>query len=120
MTSWTSDDLSGPADAQELILTVAHDGETPTGQVELGFVLVSGDLYIRAFRGTRSTWFRQARRIGEGRIEVGGRTLPVSIEPADPALSDAIDAAYRSRFGMMAGLVLNSAAQVATLKLTPR
>jgi len=120
MKSWTRDDLSVLADAQDLTLSVAHDGETPTGEVELGFVLVGGDLYIRAFRGTRSVWFRKARQTGEGYIEVGGQRLAVRIEPADPALSDTIDAAYRSRFGMAAGLVLNSAARAATLGLAPR
>jgi hypothetical protein len=63
MTGWTPDELTVLADASSLRL-IAGDGPGP--QAELGMVLVHGQLYVRAYRGTESRWFQTAQETGRG------------------------------------------------------
>ncbi|MET8824364.1 DUF2255 family protein [Streptomyces sp. NPDC004610] len=119
MSPWSDDRLARIADAWELRLTVVQDGDNPTGSVPLGFVVVEGGLYVRAYRSGRSTWFRQARSIREGRIEIEGRRAPVTIEAPDPELAERISAAYEAKYPDASGVV-TPAAVAATLRLVAR
>lgn len=57
MTGWTPDELTVLADAGSLRLTTGHE---PGPEVELGMVLVSDELYVRAYRGPQSRWLKAA------------------------------------------------------------
>src|SRR6202042_2965174 len=65
VTGWTSDELTVLAGAGSIRLTAGHE---PGPEVELGMVLVSDELYVRAYRGPQSRWFQAAQESGRGRI----------------------------------------------------
>ncbi|GAA0523081.1 hypothetical protein Ade02nite_96580 [Paractinoplanes deccanensis] len=112
---WSSEDAAVLAARQSLVLSVgASSGES----VELGMVVVDGDLYVRAFRGRRSGWFRAALADPRGRITAGPIERDVRLS-AGPGPAEALDAAYRAKYGANAGLVTGPRAHEATLRLDP-
>ena len=114
MTGWTSDELTVLAGAGSLRLTAGHE---PGPEVELGMVLVSDELYVRAYRGPQSRWFQAAQESGRGRIRVGAMVRGVLLVPAaGPA--GAVDAAYSDKYGSST-LVVSPQARAATLRIDP-
>jgi len=90
-------------------------GDEPDS-VELGMVVVGDALYVRAFRGPRSQWFRAAVAQGRGHVRIGSldRDVALSHYTGDPA---AVDAAYRAKYGADGTLVDNPVARSATLRI---
>ena len=115
MTGWTPDELTVLADASSLRLTA---GDGPCPEVELGMVLVQGGLYVRAYRGPESRWFQAAQETGRGRIRAGAIARDVLLVPV-PGPADAIDAAYRAKYGNSGTLVASLQALAATLRIDP-
>ena len=115
MTGWTSDELTVLAGAGSLRLTAGHE---PGLEVELGMVLVSDELYVRAYRGPQSRWFQAAQESGRGRIRVGAMVRGVLLVPAaGPA--GAVDAAYSDKYGSSSTLVVSPQARAVTLRIDP-
>ncbi|MEV7110978.1 DUF2255 family protein [Streptomyces anulatus] len=59
----------------------------------------------------------------QGRIDAGGVRQDVTFHEADPAEYEAVDAAYREKYGRHTSIVehvLTGQARAATLRLTPR
>ncbi|MGR6974803.1 DUF2255 family protein [Streptomyces cynarae] len=84
-------------------------------------VLVSGELYVRAYRGVRSRWYQAAQKHSHGRIRVGAVTRDVLLATRDTMPDYEIDAAYRSKYGQAAGaLVASPAAQARRFGSTRR
>lgn len=109
MPAWPESDM----EAHALRLTA---GAAPHPGVEVGMVLVDGELYVRAFRGPTSAWFRAAVASGHGQISVGNSTWPVnfSVYGGDPA---PIDDEYLRKYGPDAAFVTNRAARESTLRI---
>ncbi|MFB7494380.1 DUF2255 family protein [Streptomyces sp. NPDC056161] len=121
MNPWTSDETSRIAAAHALSLATEDRDGTPGDPVPLGFVTVGGDIYIRAYRGARSRWYRTARRSRRARVGIEGMERAVTVETAEPGRAEEIDAAYRSKYGAGdSGPVMSRVARAATLKLVPR
>jgi hypothetical protein len=123
MADWTSGELTRIGNAEALSLSAArHDG-TLSDPVTVGVVRVGGDLYIRAYRGPRSSWFRSTQVRREGRIWADSTEKDIGFELADDTLANEIDAAYRWKYGHYPASIISSitspAAQAATLKLVP-
>ena len=114
MMSWSFDELDAFDSHSSLLLTA---GPNSTDSVELGMVTAGGQLYVRAFRGPQSTWFRAARGHGEGSIEVAGRRYPVGLTVAE--FDPAIETAYRRKYSAVASLIETSDARSATIRITP-
>ncbi|WP_040829881.1 DUF2255 family protein [Nocardia jiangxiensis] len=115
MTDWTPDELAALTHSRSLILIT---GSTSDPGVELGMVLVDGVLYVRAHRGPASRWYRQVVARTSGRISVASLTRSVSIS-ASRASTDALDDAYRAKYGAAAALVTTPPARAATLRMVP-
>ncbi|MER7930270.1 DUF2255 family protein [Streptomyces sp. NPDC096057] len=119
MTAWTPEDQILLADTYALVLTAgdeAHQG------VEIGMVVVDGDLYVRAYRGVRSRWYRAARDAGHGRIDIAGVTHDVLLTTRDLTLTltPALDDAFRAKYGTLAdALVTSPEARAATIRIDP-
>ncbi|MFJ9778696.1 DUF2255 family protein [Amycolatopsis sp. NPDC101161] len=114
MTTWTPEDLARLAESYSLVLT-AGDGPG----VEIGMAVVDGGVYVRAYRGVRSRWYRAARDHGHGRIELGGVTRAVSfttgVEPPG-----GLDAAFAGKYGPVSdALVASPEARAATVRIDP-
>ncbi|MGW0856928.1 DUF2255 family protein [Streptomyces sp. NPDC002690] len=117
MNDWTADDLSLFSEAHSLVLT-AGDGGNPG--VEIGMVVAGGELYVRAYRGVSSRWFRAAREYGHGRVRVNGGGFDVLFETDALDPSPEIDNAFRAKYGRIAdSLVASAQARAATIRIEP-
>ena len=85
-------------------------------------VAVDGDLYVRAYNGQNSRWYRAAARQKAGRITAAGITKEVTFEPADGTINDRVDDAYRAKYGGSSYLsaMIGARARSATVKVMPR
>src|SRR3954464_7464991 len=99
MSAWTEDELARIADADELdIAAVRSNGELRSA-TPIWVVRVGDELYARAAYGSGSGWYGVARTSRQAHIAAGGVERDVAIEDADTAVLDAVDAAYRSKYG---------------------
>ncbi len=114
---WTAEELSLLSESRSLVLTAGSSGQEG---VELGMVLVGGQLFVRAYGGVRSGWFRAAQRYGRGSVRIGDATREVLLHAGDTGPADEIDGAYRSRYGSTAAaLVASPGARTATVRISP-
>jgi hypothetical protein len=125
MTGWTRNDLERIGAAIHLLLASFKKDDTLRNPVTLWVVRVGDDLYVRAYHGRETAWFRHTQRRPEGLIVAGGVTKDVTFVDLsdDEALNNKIDAAYQSKYrGYSATYVAPMIAPLAratTLKLVP-
>src|SRR3989442_15593847 len=95
MTSWTRNDLERIGAADELLLASFKKDGTHRKPVTIWVVRVGDDLYVRAYRGRETAWFRHIQLRHEGRIGAGGVSQDAEVVDAssDEALHKKIDAA---------------------------
>jgi hypothetical protein len=124
MAAWTSDELSKIAGADELQLASTRPDGALRKPVTIWVVRHRDDLYVRSVYGRTSTWFRGVQDRHEGHIRAGGVDKDVDFIAAGDDANDAIDAAYRTKYGRYSAAyvdpIVNSEARAATLKLVPR
>jgi len=124
MAKWTRDELDRIGKADELqIVTLRRDG-TARKPVTIWVVRHGDDLFVRSGYGDRAAWYRGAQQRRDGHIKAGGIDKDVRFEPAaDPALNDAIDAAYRSKYldhgAQWVDPMVATEASSTTIKLVP-
>jgi hypothetical protein len=117
MTAWTPEDQSLFSETYSLVLT-AGDADRPG--VEIGMVVVDGELYVRAYRGVRSRWYRAAREHGHGTIRMGAVSRDVLLTAGDLEPPAGLDAAFRAKYGAVAdALVESPQARAATIRIDP-
>ena len=123
MAAWRGDELRRINDSDELeVAAVRRDG-TLRGRRPIWVVRVGDDLYVRAAYGAASGWHRVARASGQARIWAGGVEREVTVNDADDAILDQVDAAYRSKYSRYASIVdsiTDAEHRATTLRLTPR
>jgi hypothetical protein len=123
-TTWASDELSRIEAARELEIAPQRRDGTLRKPVPIWVVRAGHDLFVRAAYGPGTGWHRVARTSHAGRIRAGGVVKDVTIEDADAAVSDQVDAAYRTKYSRYAGSIVdgitNAQARSTTLMLVPR
>jgi hypothetical protein len=124
ISGWTSEELGRVGAAEELqIASLRRDGSL-TKPVTIWVVRHGDDLYVRSVSGPTAAWFRATRARHDGRVRAGGVEKDVSLDDADHAIDDQIDAAYRSKYRRYAESIIRSItspdARSTTLKLVPR
>ena len=125
MTSWTRNDLERIGAADELLLASFKKDGTHRKPVTIWVVRVGDDLYVRAYRGRETAWFRHIQQRHEGRIGAGSVTKDVTFVDAssDEALNNKIDAAYQSKYQRYSATYVDPMiapeARATTLKLVP-
>ena len=72
MTKWTKHDLERIEAADELHLASFKQDDTLRKLVIIWVVRVGDDLYVRAYRGRETGWFRQTQRRPEGVLSLEG------------------------------------------------
>ncbi|UOK73287.1 DUF2255 family protein [Ancylobacter polymorphus] len=120
---WTRDELSKIAATDDLrIAPFREDGSTYGTPTYIWSVVVDDALYVRAYSGQSSRWYKAAIGQQAGRISAAGVTREVAFDPADGAIGDRIDAAYRSKYAGSPYLdpMIGARARAATVKITPR
>jgi hypothetical protein len=125
MTSWTRNDLERIGATDVLQLATFREDGTRRMPVVIWVVRVGDELYVRAYRGRETAWFRHTQRRPEGRIVAGGVTKDVTFVDAssDEALNNKIDAAYQSKYRRYSATFVDPMiapqARATTLKLLP-
>lgn len=124
MTTWTSDELDKIGNAEELRIAALRRDGTLRKPVTIWVVRVGDDLYVRSGYGDNAAWYRGTQLRREGHIKAGGVDKDVAFVDADPALNDAIDAAYRTKYRRHSARwvdpMVTSEARSTTIKLVPR
>jgi hypothetical protein len=121
--TWTSDELDAIGAAEELTLASARGDGTLRPPVTMWVVRKGDDVYVRSVNGRSSTWFRGAQTHHEAHIRAGAVERDVELVETDER-TDAVDAAYREKYGRryptIVPSILTPEARAATLRLAPR
>src|SRR5207249_2197832 len=123
MTIWPKDELRKIAEADDLhISPFREDGRTYGTPTWIWSVVVDDALYVRAHNGQNSRWYQAAMRQKAGRITTAGITKEVTFEPADGAINNRIDDAYRANYKGSEYLspMIGRRARSAAVKVMPR
>jgi hypothetical protein len=124
MGDWIPDELNKIGAADELQIAALRADGTLRPFTTIWVVRVGDDLYVRSYRGRGSTWFRSVLQRPQGRIRAGGVTRDVAFAEPEAADHDAIDQAYRSKYGHYGSAyvdpVVSLSARGATLWLIAR
>ena len=121
--TWSEVELRKIAKADDLHISPFREDEVTYGTPTwIWSVAVDGDLYVRAYNGQNSRWYRAAARQKAGRITTAGKTKEVTFEPVDGAVNDLIDEAYRTKYrdSPYLGAMIGARARSATVKVMPR
>ncbi|MCA9731211.1 MAG: DUF2255 family protein [Deferribacteres bacterium] len=123
MTTWDKDILAKIRKTDDLhVAPFRADGKTFGTLTWIWSVVVDEELFVRAYNGTNSRWYKAALAQKSGRITAAGMTLDVSFEQADAALNGKIDAAYRTKYSSSPYLnsMISDRARSATIKIIPQ
>lgn len=123
MSRWSKDELSKIAQTDDLhISPFREDGKTYGTPTWIWSVVLDDALYVRAYNGQNSRWYKAAMQQKAGRITAAGIAKEVSFEPANDAVNDRIDDAYRTKYKGSSYLkpMIGTRARAATVKVTPR
>jgi hypothetical protein len=122
MAKWPKEELRKISEADDLhISPLREDGKTFGTPTWIWSVAVDGDLYVRAYNGKSSRWFKAAMQQKAGQIIAAGMTRKVNFEPASGTVNDRIDDAYRAKYKGSPYLapMIASGARAATVKIVP-
>ena len=120
--AWTSEELERIGAAEELEIAPLRADGAPRSRVPIWVVRAGGDLYVRSWRGTGGGWFRAAKASHAAHVRAGGVERDVELLEASDAVNDAVDTAYRDKYGRYPSYVepmVRPEAQATTLKLVP-
>jgi hypothetical protein len=121
-TAWTKDELARIAATDDLhIAPFRQDGVTFGTPTWIWSVVVDDGLYVRAYNGRNSRWYKAAMRQKAGRITAAGITREVAFEPVDGSINTRIDSAYRAKYKSSPYLkpMIEPGPRSATVKITP-
>lgn len=122
MKHWPKDELDKIAASDDLhIAPFREDGKTYGTLTWIWSVVVDGELYVRAYNGQKSSWYKAAVRQRAGRITAAGMTRDVEFEPVGQSLDDRIDDAYRAKYTRSPYLrpMIGAAPRSATVRIAP-
>jgi hypothetical protein len=123
LNHWPKDELRKIAETDDLhISPFRDDGKTYGTPTWIWSVVVDDDLYVRAYNGKNSRWYKAAMQQKAGRITAAGLTKDVIFEPVDGAINDRIDDAYRAKYkgSQYLSPMIGAKARPATVKIMPR
>jgi hypothetical protein len=123
VTAWTNEELDRIAGADELQIAARRRDGSLRRPVPIWAVRVGDGLYVRSWRGAGGSWYRTARETHEARIAAGCVDRDVSLAEVGADVDDAIDDAYRAKYGCYASYVepmTSGETRTTTLRLEPR
>jgi hypothetical protein len=119
---FATDDLKRMDEADDLhIAPFREDGKTYGTPTWIWAVVVDGSLYVRAYNGVNSRWYKSATRQKAGRIIAAGMTKEVTFEPVTGEINNVIDEAYKKKYSNSPYLspMISDRARAATVKIIP-
>lgn len=123
MAAWLKDDLRNIAGADDLHISPFRDDKVTYGTPTwIWSVAVDDALYVRAYNGPNSRWYKAAIRQTAGRIIAAGITKEVTFEPVNGPINDLIDDGHRAKYrgSPYLGAMIGARARSATIKVMPR
>lgn len=123
MSSWPRAELERIAETDDLhVAPLREDGETYGTPTWIWSVAVDDSLYVRAYHGRDSRWYKAAVGQRAGRISAAGMTKEVAFEPVDGPINERIDGAYRAKYDGNPYLspMVGAGARSATVRIVPR
>lgn len=123
MSHWQEDELRRIAETDDLhISPFRDDGATYGTPTWVWSVVVDDGLYVRAYHGRDSRWYRAASEQKAGRITAAGLTKEVAFALIDGPVNDRIDEAYRAKYRGSPYLepMVGARARKATVRIVPR
>ncbi|MFC6704546.1 DUF2255 family protein [Flexivirga alba] len=128
MSNWSTAELNAIDSVDEVVIaTRRRDGSLRSDRI-VWLVRHDDAVYVRSVNGTTAAWYRGVQTAHQGRLGAGSvdRDI-VFVEVGDhvgqpTALDDALDAAYRSKYGKWSGPVASITSDVAretTLRVDP-
>ncbi len=123
MSKWPKDELRKIAETDDLhISPLREDGKTYGTPTWIWSVVVDEALYVRAYNGQNSSWYKAALHQKAGRITAAGVTKEVNFEPVEGKINDRIDDAYIAKYKSSPYLkpMIGVRARAATVKITLR
>src|SRR5260370_40816298 len=98
MSSCSKDELRKIGESDDLhISPFREDGVTYGTPTWIWFVVVDGNLNVRAYNGTNSSWDQAATKQKAGQIAAGGLPKDAVFETVEGQIDDRIDHAYRAQ-----------------------
>jgi hypothetical protein len=124
MTAWTSGELSKIAGVDEIQIAARRADGSLRSPVIVWAVAHDGRLYVRSVNGPDAAWFRGTQVQHEGHVRGGGIDRDVTFVDAPHDVDDALDAAYRAKYGRYPTNIVDSIvtpqARSTTLEVVPR
>lgn len=123
MAEWNKDELKKISETDDLhISPFREDGKTYGTPTWIWSVVVGDDLFVRAYNGKNSSWYKSAIKQKAGRITVAGMTKEVTFEPVEGEVNNLIDSAYEKKYKGSPYLkpMISERARTATIKIKPR
>lgn len=121
---WSPEDLQKISVSDDLhISPLREDGKTYGTPTWIWSVVVDENLYVRAYHGEHSSWYKAALGQRAGQIHISGMTIQISFEPVmDEELNDRIDEAYVAKYRGNPYLdsMTSTKTRAATIKILPR
>ena len=99
MTNLSKQEIQQIAAADDFhIAPFREDGMTYGTATWIWSVTVDGNLYVRAYYGTKSRWYNAAIKQKAGKIEAAGLVKKVNFEAISGSINEQIDDAYRKKY----------------------
>nr|WP_319483841.1 DUF2255 family protein [uncultured Cohaesibacter sp.] len=97
------------------------DGTTYGTPTFIWSVVVGDAVFVRAYSGTRSSWYQAALAQRAGRLHLADRDHDVAFSPVSDQMNDLVDEAYREKYNHSRYLapMISDRARQATLMVTP-
>jgi hypothetical protein len=120
MTGWSTDELNRVGGASELQVASMRSDGSLRRPLPIWVVRVDDDLYVRSWRGPAGQWYRDAASRHQAHIWGGGVDRDVALVDSGAEVDDAVDEAYRSKYGRHSSYVqpmVSEPARSTTLRL---
>lgn len=118
--AWQDDELRALAGLRELHIAAPRAGGGFGRCVPIWVVVVGGDVFVRTWQRRDTGWYGRAAAQGTAQVEVASRPIDVTVEVVGERDRDAVDDAYRAKYGSAgAGSMVTAEAAASTLLLTP-
>lgn len=123
MATWTNDELSKVAGADELEVTSVRRDGTPSSSRTIWVVQVGDDLYVRSVNGTDGAWYKGTQVSHQGHVEAGGVSKDVTFTDIGHGMDSQVDAAYQDKYqrypANIIGSIITQQAAATTMRLDP-
>ena len=122
MSEWIKDEIGMIANSDDLhVSPFREDGKTYGTPTWIWSVVVGDELFVRAYNGKNSSWYKAALKQKAGRIKAAGMTKEVTFEPVEGTFNDSIDEAYKLKYKGSPYLnpMISAQSRSATLKVIP-